>query len=113
MFDPLSELITEIKKVGFVNAHAHLDRAYTVSRQDFADSLVESHLFEKWKLIDKIKRESSEEDYFNRIEALQYAIANDDGQSSEKYKADIILFGVSRTSKTPTKNKKVPKYKKV
>ena len=42
------------------------------------------------------------EDYFDRIEALQYAIANDDGNSSEKYKADIILFGVSRTSKTPT-----------
>ena len=42
------------------------------------------------------------EDYFDRIEALQYAIANDDGQSSDKFKADVILFGVSRTSKTPT-----------
>ena len=42
------------------------------------------------------------EDYFDRIEALQYAIANDDGQAMEQNKADIILFGVSRTSKTPT-----------
>jgi regulator of PEP synthase PpsR (kinase-PPPase family) len=48
------------------------------------------------------KQHGLTKDYFNRIEALQYAIANDDGQSSEKYKADIILFGVSRTSKTPT-----------
>lgn len=48
------------------------------------------------------KQHDLTEDYFERIEALQYAIANDDGQSSEKHRADIILFGVSRTSKTPT-----------
>lgn len=67
MYDPLSDLISKIRKIGFVNAHAHLDRAYTVTEEDFKESLVESHLFEKWKLVDKIKRESSEEDYFNRI----------------------------------------------
>ena len=48
------------------------------------------------------KQHTLSEDYFERIEALQYAIANDDGQVAEKHKADIILFGVSRTSKTPT-----------
>ena len=49
------------------------------------------------------KQHSLTEDYFERIEALQYAIANDDGQkTSDIEKADIILFGVSRTSKTPT-----------
>ncbi len=48
------------------------------------------------------KQHTLSDDYFDRIEALQYAIANDDGQSLEKNKADIILFGVSRTSKTPT-----------
>ena len=46
---------------------------------------------------------SLSEDYFDRIESLQYAIANDDGQGKEELeKADIIFFGVSRTSKTPT-----------
>jgi regulator of PEP synthase PpsR (kinase-PPPase family) len=46
---------------------------------------------------------SLSEDYFDRIESLQYAIANDDGQGKrELEKADIIFFGVSRTSKTPT-----------
>lgn len=42
-------------------------------------------------------------DYFNRIEALNYAIAHDDGQSGQDLEsADVILVGVSRTSKTPT-----------
>ena len=68
MYDPLSELISKIKKVGFVNAHAHLDRAYTVTEEDFKESLVESHLFKKWELIDKLKRESSEEDYLKAID---------------------------------------------
>ena len=49
------------------------------------------------------KQHSLTEDYFDRIEALQYAIANDDGQKTKEIsKADIVLFGVSRTSKTPT-----------
>lgn len=42
-------------------------------------------------------------DYFRRIEAMEYALAHDDGQASWDLKeADIILLGVSRTSKTPT-----------
>jgi len=42
-------------------------------------------------------------DYYNRIEALDFAMAHDDGQSVMGLKnADIILLGVSRTSKTPT-----------
>ncbi len=42
-------------------------------------------------------------DYFNRIEALNYAIGHDDGQSGQDLEsADVVLVGVSRTSKTPT-----------
>jgi [pyruvate, water dikinase]-phosphate phosphotransferase / [pyruvate, water dikinase] kinase len=41
--------------------------------------------------------------YFSRIEALNYTMAHDDGQStSTLYHADVVLVGVSRTSKTPT-----------
>ena len=41
--------------------------------------------------------------YFTRIEAINYAMIHDDGQvTKDLYNADIILFGVSRTSKTPT-----------
>ena len=42
-------------------------------------------------------------DYFRRIEALNFSMAHDDGQNVEGYEdADIVLVGVSRTSKTPT-----------
>ncbi len=43
------------------------------------------------------------EDYYDRIEAIQFTMNHDDGNSiNEIYKSDIILVGVSRTSKTPT-----------
>ena len=42
-------------------------------------------------------------DYYNRIAALDFAMAHDDGQNVMGLReADIILLGVSRTSKTPT-----------
>ena len=42
-------------------------------------------------------------EYFERIDAMNYTLANDDGAISEDLNiADIILVGVSRTSKTPT-----------
>ncbi len=41
--------------------------------------------------------------YFDRIEAMDFALAADDGQRVHDYsKADVIVVGVSRTSKTPT-----------
>ncbi len=43
-----------------------------------------------------------DESYFKRIEAMDYSVDHDDGRLPEEYKdADIILMGVSRTSKTP------------
>ncbi|MGH6962612.1 MAG: pyruvate, water dikinase regulatory protein, partial [Dongiaceae bacterium] len=42
-------------------------------------------------------------EYFGRIDAMGFALSHDDGQSSHDYEyADVILVGVSRTSKTPT-----------
>ena len=41
-------------------------------------------------------------DYYNRIEALNFAMAHDDGQGDNFEGADVVLLGVSRTSKTPT-----------
>jgi len=41
--------------------------------------------------------------YFDRISALDYAISHDDGALSDRLmQADVILTGVSRSSKTPT-----------
>ena len=44
-----------------------------------------------------------DQEYFDRIDAMHYTMAHDDGQMPQDlYKADIVLVGVSRTSKTPT-----------
>jgi [pyruvate, water dikinase]-phosphate phosphotransferase / [pyruvate, water dikinase] kinase len=43
------------------------------------------------------------EEYYERIEAIQFTMAHDDGNLIEDIsKADLVLLGVSRTSKTPT-----------
>ncbi|MDC3127056.1 kinase/pyrophosphorylase [Candidatus Pelagibacter bacterium] len=44
-----------------------------------------------------------DDDYYKRIEAIQFTMTHDDGKKLDDVsKADIILLGVSRTSKTPT-----------
>jgi len=43
------------------------------------------------------------DEYNNRIEAINYSLAHDDGQSAKNLSsADVILVGVSRSGKTPT-----------
>jgi regulator of PEP synthase PpsR (kinase-PPPase family) len=42
------------------------------------------------------------EEYFRRIEAVEFAVKSDDGKEPRNLKkADLVLVGVSRTSKTP------------
>ena len=42
-------------------------------------------------------------EYFKRIDALNYTMIHDDGQHVDELEdADVVLIGVSRTSKTPT-----------
>lgn len=44
-----------------------------------------------------------DEEYFTRVEAINFALAHDDGQNAHNLdEADIVLVGPSRTSKTPT-----------
>ena len=44
-----------------------------------------------------------DEEYYKRIEAVQFTMSHDDGKIiSDLEKSDIVLVGVSRTSKTPT-----------
>ena len=43
------------------------------------------------------------DDYYRKIDAIQFTMSHDDGNSLDDIlKSDIILLGVSRTSKTPT-----------
>jgi cytosine deaminase len=66
-WSPLEELVAGIlSTAGFVNAHAHLDRAYTVTPEMM--TLTKSHLYEKWKLVDDIKRKRTVEEYANGIQ---------------------------------------------
>ena len=44
-----------------------------------------------------------DDDYFARIDAMEYALSLDDGNKIDKLdEADVVVLGVSRTSKTPT-----------
>jgi len=44
-----------------------------------------------------------DDEYYKKIEAIQFTMNHDDGNSvSDIEKSDIVLLGVSRTSKTPT-----------
>ena len=44
-----------------------------------------------------------DEDYYKRIEAIQFTMAHDDGKKIDDINnANVVLLGVSRTSKTPT-----------
>ncbi len=44
-----------------------------------------------------------DEEYFSRVEAINFALVHDDGQSTwDLEEADVVLIGASRTSKSPT-----------
>jgi len=44
----------------------------------------------------------TDQEYFDRIEAMEFAVKHDDGRNPEGLsEADVVLVGVSRTSKTP------------
>ncbi|WP_185883147.1 amidohydrolase family protein [Blattabacterium cuenoti] len=60
-------LIDKIKQSGgWVNAHSHLDRAYTLTKKNFKYSYFS--LKKKWYLVDDMKRLSTQEDIYMRME---------------------------------------------
>lgn len=68
LWQPLAELKRAIDSAGgFVNAHAHFDRAYSVTPQDFGTAHVHRHLHDKWKLVDAYKSNATEDSYFRHI----------------------------------------------
>jgi len=68
MYSPLEKLFGDIEsRGGFVNAHSHLDRAYTLTQLDIENQLIYAPLEQKWGLIDTIKSVLSEEDYESRM----------------------------------------------
>lgn len=53
-------------------------------------------------VMDQIPSPSLDQEYFNRVEAMNFTVRCDDGQDLTALdEADVILVGISRTSKTP------------
>ena len=68
----LDDLQIKVKQRGIVNAHAHFDRAYTLTREDM-ENIVYKELEEKWRVVDKYKRNATVDDYYKNITS---ALAN-------------------------------------
>ena len=73
MFNPNKVLIDKIKKRGgFINAHAHFDRAFTVT-EDNMEKVVNYHLFDKWKFVDSFKKNADVSRYLHNITSAIYS----------------------------------------
>lgn len=61
-----------------------------------------SHYFHKLPSDEPGLQYKATHDYFNRIEAVEFAVRHDAGLDMETlHQADVVLLGISRTSKTP------------
>lgn len=60
------QILKKIKsKGGFVNCHGHFDKAFYITKEGLADSMLDME--QKWLMSDDIKRSSTQEDIENRI----------------------------------------------
>mgnify|MGYP000504192252 CR=1 FL=1 len=75
-FDLKKTILNQIKKKGgWVNAHCHLDRAFTLTKKSFP--YTNAHLHQKWELIDEIKQNSTISQIYDRMAyALEWMIKN-------------------------------------
>ncbi len=92
-------VIDELKR--FLEARAHELGIITVDLMTpIIDAVRELVGLEPKKEAGIIRR--LDEDYFKKIEAVEFAVKYDDGKDNRGVKkADIVLVGISRTSKTP------------
>lgn len=83
--------------------HCHVLRMPTVSVLQPVLDAMSAH-FSMQSLAEPGLQHRLNEEYFARMDAVDYALHHDDGQKQNYQldKADVILVGVSRTSKTPT-----------
>ncbi|HDL5698409.1 N-isopropylammelide isopropyl amidohydrolase [Mannheimia haemolytica] len=64
-----------IKQGGWVNAHAHADRAFTMTPEKIT-VYQNANLQQKWDLVDEVKRNSTVEDYYRRFsQAIELMIS--------------------------------------
>ena len=71
--------------------------------QTFVAPLEEALGMKSTHAMNRLHHNADTEAYKNRIEAINYSLAHDDGQSNQNLSdADVILVGISRVGKTPT-----------
>ena len=109
-----------IKKGGWVNSHAHADRAFTMTPEKIT-IYQNANLQQKWDLVDEIKRNSTVDDYYRRFsQAIELMISQGvtafgtfvdieavcearaiiaAHKAREVYKSDIILKFANQTLK--------------
>lgn len=113
--EEIKEILTEVKRTGGIIA-------YTLVQPELQDTMRKEAHLRNIKAIDVLgpmmqaytdtynhspshipgDQQSLDEEYFKRIEAIEFAVKYDDGKDmSGLLKAEVILIGVSRTSKTP------------
>lgn len=113
--DEIREILTEVKRTGGIIA-------YTLVQPALRETMVQEAMRRNIKAIDVLgpmmqayvdtyddspsqipgDQQRLDEEYFQRIEAIEFAVKYDDGKDmSGLLKAEVILVGVSRTSKTP------------
>ncbi|MDY7538280.1 pyruvate, water dikinase regulatory protein [Undibacterium sp. RTI2.1] len=89
---------TDLAEVVFKSKGMHMDLIQTfVAPLEHELGVKSSHT------IGRSHNMTDSEEYKNRIEAINFSLAHDDGQSHKNLSAaDVILVGVSRSGKTPT-----------
>jgi hypothetical protein len=71
--------------------------------QTFVEPLEQELEVKSSHAMGRVHQNADTEEYKNRIEAINFSLAHDDGQSNRNLAgADVILVGVSRSGKTPT-----------
>lgn len=100
---PILYTLVDEKLSHFLESEARKARVQCLSILQPALSLL-SHVLGQRSLSEPGLQHRLSAEYFARMEAVDYALHHDDGQRSadDLASADVILMGVSRTSKTPT-----------
>ncbi|MFZ6756503.1 posphoenolpyruvate synthetase regulatory kinase/phosphorylase PpsR [Undibacterium sp. Ji50W] len=89
---------TDLAGVVFKSKGLHMDLIQT-----FVSPLEQELGIKSTHTIGRSHNIADSEEYKNRIEAINFSLAHDDGQSNKNLStADVILVGVSRSGKTPT-----------
>ena len=114
--ESLEKGIQEVSKSGGIIVHTLINREFS----DYLESRCKELGIREFDLIGNLIAHLSEilgqkpvnepglfrkmnQEYFDRIEAIEYTIASDDGLNPKSiHDADIVLTGISRTGKTPT-----------